>query len=116
MTERIVALFHVELCISCSVLPELTTAHPLPGSWLSRLGLSRYILIVKMSSRRLKHPLVLTGHCGSKSPSAFTNFTVVAVLPDVIERSKLSVIVHGLAYFLLIAEGARLGARIVLQK
>ena len=39
-------------------------------------------------------------------PSAFT------VLPNVIEKSKRSVIVHGLADFLLIAEGAR----IVLQK
>ena len=39
-------------------------------------------------------------------PSAFT------VLPNVIEKSKRSVIVHGLADFRLIAEGAR----IVLQK
>jgi hypothetical protein len=39
-------------------------------------------------------------------PPAFT------VLPNVIEKSKRSVIVHGLADFLLIAEGAR----IVLQK
>jgi carboxypeptidase D len=34
------------------------------------------------------------------------------VLPNVIEKSKRTVIVHGLADFLLIAEGAR----IVLQK
>ncbi len=39
-------------------------------------------------------------------PSAFT------VLPNVIEKSKRSVIVHGLADFILIAEGTR----IVLQK
>lgn len=39
-------------------------------------------------------------------PPAFT------VLPNVIEKSQRSVIVHGLADFLLIAEGAR----IVLQK
>jgi carboxypeptidase D len=39
-------------------------------------------------------------------PPAFT------VLPNVIEKSKRSVIVHGLADFILIAEGAR----IVLQK
>jgi len=39
-------------------------------------------------------------------PPAFT------VLPNVIEKSKRSVIVHGVADFLLIAEGAR----IVLQK
>ena len=39
-------------------------------------------------------------------PPAFT------VLPNVIEKSERSVIVHGLADFLLIAEGAR----IVLQK
>jgi len=39
-------------------------------------------------------------------PPAFT------VLPNVIEKSKRSVIVHGLSDFVLIAEGAR----IVLQK
>jgi carboxypeptidase D len=39
-------------------------------------------------------------------PSVFT------VLPNVIEKSKRSVIVHGLADFLLIADGAR----IALQK
>ena len=39
-------------------------------------------------------------------PSAFT------VLPDVIEHSVRSVIVHGLGDFILIAEGAR----VVLQK
>ena len=39
-------------------------------------------------------------------PPAFT------VLPNVIEKSKRSVIVHGLGDFILIAEGAR----IVLQK
>jgi carboxypeptidase D len=39
-------------------------------------------------------------------PSAFT------VLPNVIEKSKRSVIVHGLADFVLIADGTR----IVLQK
>ena len=39
-------------------------------------------------------------------PSAFT------VLPDVIERSNRSVIIHGLGDFILIAEGTRL----VLQK
>jgi len=39
-------------------------------------------------------------------PPAFT------VLPDVIEKSKRSVIIHGLADFVLIAEGAR----VVLQK
>lgn len=39
-------------------------------------------------------------------PPAYT------VLPNVIEKSKRSVIVHGLADFVLIAEGAR----IVLQK
>jgi carboxypeptidase D len=39
-------------------------------------------------------------------PPAFT------VLPNVIEKSKRSVIVHGLADFILIADGTR----IVLQK
>jgi carboxypeptidase D len=39
-------------------------------------------------------------------PSAYT------VLPNVIEKSQRSVIAHGLADFILIAEGAR----IVLQK
>jgi carboxypeptidase D len=42
----------------------------------------------------------------SSLPPAFT------VLPNVIEKSKRSVIVHGLLDFVLIAEGAR----IVLQK
>ena len=42
----------------------------------------------------------------SSLPPAFT------VLPNVIEKSKRSVIVHGLGDFILIAEGAR----IVLQK
>jgi carboxypeptidase D len=42
----------------------------------------------------------------SSLPPAFT------VLPNVIEKSKRSVIVHGLADFILIAEGAR----IVIQK
>lgn len=42
----------------------------------------------------------------SSLPPAFT------VLPNVIEKSKRSVIVHGLGDFILIAEGAR----VVLQK
>jgi carboxypeptidase D len=42
----------------------------------------------------------------ASAPSALT------VLPNVIEKSKRSVIVHGLADFILIAEGTR----IVLQK
>jgi carboxypeptidase D len=46
------------------------------------------------------------GDHDSSLPPAFT------VLPNVIEKSKRSVIVHGLADFILIAEGAR----IVLQK
>jgi carboxypeptidase D len=45
-------------------------------------------------------------HGDASLPPAFT------VLPNVIEKSQRSVIAHGLADFLLIAEGAR----IVLQK
>jgi carboxypeptidase D len=45
-------------------------------------------------------------HGDASLPPAFT------VLPNVIEKSKRSVIVHGLADFILIAEGAR----IVIQK
>jgi carboxypeptidase D len=45
-------------------------------------------------------------HGDASLPAAFT------VLPNVIEKSKRSVIVHGLIDFLVIAEGAR----IVLQK
>jgi carboxypeptidase D len=45
-------------------------------------------------------------HGDASLPSAFT------VLPNVIEKSNRSVIAHGLADFLLIAEGTR----IVLQK
>jgi carboxypeptidase D len=45
-------------------------------------------------------------HNDSSLPPAFT------VLPNVIEKSNRSVIVHGLGDFILIAEGAR----IVLQK
>jgi carboxypeptidase D len=45
-------------------------------------------------------------HGDASLPSAFT------VLPNVIEKSQRSVIAHGLADFILIAEGAR----ITLQK
>jgi carboxypeptidase D len=45
-------------------------------------------------------------HGDASLPPAFT------VLPNVIEKSKRSVIVHGLADFILMADGAR----IALQK
>jgi len=51
-------------------------------------------------------PSVVFPQDDASLPPAFT------VLPNVIEKSKRSVIVHGLADFVLIAEGSR----IVLQK